>query len=737
MKRIASQLGILAVIGALLPAAMQAAARTDSESWNVLPVYGGGFVQNVIIAPSDKQIWYAYVDVGGPYRSNDGGRTWRSLHGGFPLAMRDVCADHVRGISVDPCDADTFAMVSGDSFDNPAGAYITHDGGRTFRRTLKARFYGDGGRRWTGNCIARNPVAPHVILCGEDYDGLFKSVDGGETWRNVGLAKTWITDIHWDLRSKQTVYVCSPDISVVVDGHVQSWNPRERRVGLYRSDDSGDSWALLKGESPSEIAQMAVSDRILGLFESRNIRCSDDHGLTWSSFEEGLPIRPAKDVAPQCLDRDHYQALAAGPDFWLVGNSRGDIYRRGKDDSEWRQIECERMELSDPTAEHHMQRRAEKREKWSLSTINIDEENPDHWLATDWFEIWETFDAGRSWRSRVVGMSQLCPFVVSCSPHSHEDILYGMADMGMSCSHDGGLTFHAVRQTGGANSIAWCRHAANVVFAVGGKSGIQFVRSRDSGRTWDYPRRKGLPPFRAGACRYSESDYAAYTVAVDPTTDNVFLALSGLSGDTGGGVWVSSDFGDSFSRFSKGLPDGKNLFKRLEFDGGGSSGWTPELVFGEDGSAVLSTWDGMCYYLDREDDMWRPTAITNKSCSCTIAADPFRKGRFLFANGRCLSESLDGGKTWRELMHGADVGMCVAFDRFSKGLVVMPSHDKILISYDGGQSFPSELPRGLDFPTGNKRWVVVDRKRLFGLTRGSGVWKRLLSGAPAAKERIP
>ena len=84
-----------------------------ADTWSVLPVYGGGYVQNVVMAPSDTNVWYAYVDVGGPYRSDDAGKHWRALHGGFSIDDRERNADHVRSLSVDPRDADRIVIAGG------------------------------------------------------------------------------------------------------------------------------------------------------------------------------------------------------------------------------------------------------------------------------------------------------------------------------------------------------------------------------------------------------------------------------------------------------------------------------------------------------------------------------------------------------------------------------------------------------------------------------------------------
>ena len=715
--------GSIAAIALGLSATIVSIVRADSP-WKVLPVFGGGYVQNVVVAPTNPLRWYTYVDVGGPYRSDDGGRTWRPLHAWMPLEMRDVWADHVRALSVDPRDADTFVMAAGDRFAKPAGVYITHDGGRTFRQALTARFYGDGNRRWMGQCLARNPANPDILYCGEDWNGIFRSDDGGETWRKLGLERTWITDIRIDPAYPDTIYVCAPKLPM--SRQIRPGDPTERETGFFRSDDGGATWHRSPSEAiPSETAQIAGQPRLVGLFSGRHVLCSDDGGATWLPFEEGLPVH-TDDAKLTYVEDGNFQALATGPDFWLVGNTRGAIFRRGAGDGVWQPIQRVSATLGDPVAEHHHVKRAADGEFWSLSTIIIDPRDTSHWLATDWFHIWETDDAGRRWTSRVIGMSQLVPFTIACDPFSPDNILYGIADVGLSISHDGGRSFHGGSPTTGANSIDWSRHTQGLAYCVGGKRGVQFMRTRDGGRTWEKPAGAGLPPFRTGMQGDAEKEFAAYTVAVEPVTDNVFLCVSGPSRPGGGGVWFSADQGETFERVSAGLPEGRNLFKSWEFDGGGEAGWTPQLVFSPDGSAVLSTYNGRCYALERDGGLrWVPTTIENPSCSRTIAADPFRPGRFLSAQYDTLMESDDGGRTWFNVQAaGWQRGWSVAFDPHVPGLVAGAGHDGIVISRDGGATW-SELEGGLDYPTGVRRAIVVDRGRLFGLTRGSGVWVRV------------
>ena len=126
----------VALVAALL--STQAAAEGGSP-WAVMPCWGGGYVQGATFCPSDPNRMYLYVDVGGPYRSDDAGASWRPLHADMPVEMRERGFDQVRSLSVDPRDADSLVILGGADGDTPVvfacrdGLFASNDGGDTLR----------------------------------------------------------------------------------------------------------------------------------------------------------------------------------------------------------------------------------------------------------------------------------------------------------------------------------------------------------------------------------------------------------------------------------------------------------------------------------------------------------------------------------------------------------------------------------------------------------------------------
>ena len=679
--------------------------------WKPLPIWGGGYVQNVIFSPSSSNVLYSYADVSGPWRSDNSGREWYALSQNFTLSQISRRAYQVRGISVDPRDENSFVLVSGSggSKSYPAGVYVSRDGGRSFRLKCATSFHAQGANlRPLGMVVARNPNNPDDLITGEDKDGLYMSRDNGETWRNVGnsLESYWFTDMRWDLFVPGRIYACAPSFR------------QGEKAGFFRSDDNGATWQKIAEDSPWEMFQMAGDIRVIAVFGGADVRVTIDGGETWTDFSQGLP-RP-EEAKPGLGDRGCYHACAAGRDFFLLGDGDGNIHRRGREEAEWKPVSAKSFVPGCPDEEPFLSTRAEwilRRKGYHLrpehlSSLVVDPRNEHHWMATDWFVIWETHDEGRHWTSMVKGLAPTVPFTVSCDPFDPDGIVAGFADMGLLVSRDGGRSFNLPAFGYWCNTVAWSHKTKGFALASGGKRDITFSRTFDGGQTWELLHMVGLPKL----CAFS---HAVFSVAAHPVQDVFFIAVSGPIGKGLGGIYRSDDKGDTWHWFGDGLPSGVSLFKGGEFKGG----YDPEIVISPNGDMVVrSSITGKAYYRSNSDVTWRQSRGV-RDAKRQIAADPSRAGRFLLCGREFLMESLDGGRSFTECQRIPGNWLHMAFDLHRKGWLVIGDNDRILLSKDGGASF-TVLDDQFLLPMGAVRQFDLDRGRLFFRTDGNGILMR-------------
>ena len=701
----------------LVAAAISAGAfcfgAADESAGTVLPCFGGGYVQNVVIAPSDPNIWYTYVDVGGPYRSDDAGRHWRPLHGNIAAEHRNMAGDCPRSLDVDPRNADSFVMCSGGGYSRPSGIFVSRDGGKSFRKTRTARFEGNGPCRAYGLVLARNPFNPDELLAGEDWDGVARSCDNGESWQVTGLEHHFLRDIRYDRNVKGRVYACAPEVKGRLKGD------RTYGQGFYRSDDGGLTWRKVNEASPGEVCQIAGDAGLVGYFDNEEVRRSTDGGATWTPFHEGLPALDTKMYKASA--RGNFLAFGAGPDFYLAGDAAGGIWRRQLGAAEWTSVEIREKKAGVPEKEPRLQYMT-KHPMEALGSLIVDPKNADHWLATDWYEIWESVDAGATWTSRIDGIMQLVSFTVECDPFSDQNIIYGVADMGLFSSVDGGRRWWVPNGWVYACSASYSRKTPKLAMMCGGKGPGMVKRSRTAGRWWEDPALRGLPKLDG-----TNPGVRAYSIAANPAAEEFLILLSGPVGPGKGGIYRTKNAGDDWEWYGKGLPAGVDLFKEHEW---GKGGPFPQLYFACDGSALCYSakiWKG--WYLDKATDTWRES----QGGAGIVAGDPFVSGRFL-KPGNPITESTDGGRTFHPLA-GCTLGQpahMVSFDARTRGFVVAGLADRsVAYSTDGGRVF-TVLPGSDKVPSGCSSKVLVDRRRLYYLTTGSGVFTRTLPIPPQA-----
>jgi photosystem II stability/assembly factor-like uncharacterized protein len=155
----------------------------------------------VVVAPSDPRVVVVRSATRGLIRSDDGGQTWRQANG----ALRGA-ANSVRSVAIHPTDPSVMLRAAGTGnaegeFDG--GLYRTEDAGATWvRLEFPGDFDGVGPSALCGEVIAFVPSNPDIIVVGCETRGLFRSEDSGDTWLQISATRERFTAVRmhpWDL----------------------------------------------------------------------------------------------------------------------------------------------------------------------------------------------------------------------------------------------------------------------------------------------------------------------------------------------------------------------------------------------------------------------------------------------------------------------------------------------------------------------------------------------------------
>lgn len=228
---------------------------TDGGSnWkNITDKYFGGTIGSVAVAPSDDNILYVgegensmrgnvAEGLGGIWRSEDAGRTWKNL------GLKD--GRHIIRILIHPRDPNTlWVAVMGHLFgpNEERGVFKTTDGGKTWKKTLYVNDQtgasdlvmepGNPEIFYAG--MWRVKRSPYNMESGGEGSGLYKSVDGGETWKPITANKGLPKGV-WGIVGVAVAPSNPEKIYAIIEN---------KDGGLYKSEDSGETWSLTSNDN--------------------------------------------------------------------------------------------------------------------------------------------------------------------------------------------------------------------------------------------------------------------------------------------------------------------------------------------------------------------------------------------------------------------------------------------------------------------------------------------------------
>lgn len=658
--------------------------------WKTVSIWGGGHVLNVILT-GNPQICFAIDDMGNVNRSTDGGMHWVNLSASLPHPVGGV-----RSLSVDPRDPDRFVILCGEWYFT-SGIFVTSDGGKSYRNPVKCAVPCAVAGRADGDLLCRDISAPDVIYAATMPDGVLVSRDNGETWHQEkpewnslwqyysSTSGTRPTDLKMAQDNSKTLFLASPAGFYAEHRFIQ---------GFFRSRDKGKSWELLRYDSPNEFLQSPGTPRkLFGIFYHSTIMVSSDGGKKWSSYAQGLPTHPRlNDVAAKRTYIDEtspyrYAALAAGKDFLVIANGRGDLFIRKFSEAQWRPVPKGKRDVSSVAFSENDRKIQEERSGYRLTSIVIDPRDEKHWYLTDWYGLWQSFDSGVNWLKTTSGIQLTLINQIVQDPHNKQIVYLGMADNGLLVSQNGGKSFGQVH-TGTIYSILCNPDNAGHLLMAGGIRTPHFKESFDYGQTWHNKKCSGLP----AKSRICHLRYLS-------TRGELYAAVSGkVTGNSGGGIYRSLDFGETWTFVGSGLPSSQprrlwNYADELFPSGAGRTRGETFDVSPDGSMVLLSSVSRMLWYFDKNKQSWKQSDLVlsyrkyndSHEPAASVFADPHTPGKFFCADGvDGLFQSDDGGRTWSKCLNAPCAQM--AFSKLP-GEAVLASANGLWYTQNGGKKW--------------------------------------------------
>ncbi|MGE3277066.1 MAG: glycosyl hydrolase [Vicinamibacterales bacterium] len=154
----------------------------------------------------------------------------------------------------------------------------------------------------TATAFAESPVDPGLLMVGTDDGNVQITRDGGTSWREIsarfeGLpARTPVADLLLSVHEAGRMFAA-------FDGHQQD----DYRPHLFRSDDGGETWRPVGTALGTVVRSIAESPRnpdLLFVGLENGVRMSMDGGASWEPVNDALPDVPVYDLQIHPRDRD-------------------------------------------------------------------------------------------------------------------------------------------------------------------------------------------------------------------------------------------------------------------------------------------------------------------------------------------------------------------------------------------------------------------------------------------------
>ena len=273
-------------------------AKVDADKfkgikWRNIGPFRGGRANAISGIAQDDNVYYVGYTGGGIAKTEDAGITWKNISDGFfkvgSIGEIAICETDPNVIYVGTGEHAVRGVMT--SFGD--GVYKSTDGGKTWKNIglEKTRHISE---------IAVHPTNPDVVLVGAQGPlhgpsadrGVYKSIDGGTTWKKTLYVdeNTGVSALNMDMTNPRIIYAAT------WQHRRYPWKVESGGTGcaIWKSTDAGETWNKMVEGLPKEMGKIGVSvsranpNRVYAIVEAEKSKAglyrSDDGGKKWNQL---------------------------------------------------------------------------------------------------------------------------------------------------------------------------------------------------------------------------------------------------------------------------------------------------------------------------------------------------------------------------------------------------------------------------------------------------------------------
>ena len=696
-----------------------------STAWRSLGPPRGGRAPAVAGDPSDPLVFYFGAAGGGVWKTYDAGTYWQNISDGF-FKTSSIGALAVAESDPNVIYAGTGEVCTHPDIENGDGVYKSIDGGKTWVNV------GLRESEHIGKIMVdpKDPNLVYVAALGHHYGfnkerGIYRSKDGGKNWELVLFKSDQAggVDLSMDASNPKVIYA-SLYALLRTPWSEPSGSPD---CGLYKTTDGGDTWVEISrnpGLPKGVLGKIGVAvapsrpSRVYALIEAADggIFRSEDSGATWQLTNN------QRDYRFLASSYTHIIADPKNPDTiylpWME-------FFRSTDGG--RTL----VSLPMPHSDHH--------------ALWIDSNNTNRMIEGSDGGAIVTLNGGKSWSSQYNQPTAEYFHLAVDSQFPYRVYATQMDSSAVSCpsrTHEAAIEWRDCYPVGTAESggIAVRPDDPNIVFAgsIGSSGGGGGNLLRYNHRTHQqrlitvWPEDQYGSPVKDVKYRF----HFTYPVLLSPHDPNVLYVAANR-------VFRSTTQGASWEIISPDLTR-NDQSKMQHLDGGPITSQSFSSQYANVIHALAESrlkkgelWagtDDRSIHLSRDGGKsWQevaPTGLPEWTTISTIEVSPHDPGTVYVAAHRFklddqtpyLLKTNDYGKTWQRITNGIrerDFVRVIREDTFRKGLLFAGTETGVYVSFDAGANWQ---PLQLNLPAVPVHDLLVKENDLVAATHGRAFW---------------